>query len=57
MGREAVDRSAVDRTPASDVTADDIAYQLLGLFRIAQLVPGPGTIEHQVELALRGSAA
>ncbi|MEV3960680.1 helix-turn-helix domain-containing protein [Nocardia sp. NPDC050193] len=57
LGREAVDRSAVDRTLAPDVTADDIAYQLLGLIRIAQLVPNPDTIEHQVELALRGLAA
>ncbi|MGW5751178.1 TetR/AcrR family transcriptional regulator [Nocardia rhamnosiphila] len=57
VGREAVDRSAIDRTLATDVTADDIAYQLLGLIRIAQLVPEPGTIEHQVELALRGLAA
>jgi AcrR family transcriptional regulator len=57
VGREAVDRSAIDRTLAPDVTADDIAYQLLGLIRIAQIVPEPGTIDHHVELALRGLAA
>jgi AcrR family transcriptional regulator len=57
VGREAVDRSAIDRTLAPDVTADDIAYQLLGLIRIAQIVPAPGTIDHHVELALRGLAA
>jgi AcrR family transcriptional regulator len=57
VGREAVDRSAIDRTLAPDVTADDIAYQLLGLIRIAQIVPEPGMIDHHVELALRGLAA
>lgn len=59
VGREAIERSATDRTLAPDVTADDIAYQLLGLIRIVQLIsqPAPGTIEHQVELALRGLAA
>ncbi|MFI6515470.1 TetR/AcrR family transcriptional regulator [Spirillospora sp. NPDC050679] len=59
VGREAVDRSRVDRTLAADVTASDIAYQLLGLIRIAQLIPdaGPDAIEHQVDLALRGLAA
>lgn len=56
VGREAVQRSTVDRTLAPDVTADDIAYQLLGLIRIAQIAPEPGTIEHQIELALRGLA-
>jgi AcrR family transcriptional regulator len=57
IGREAVARSATDQTLAADVTADDIAYQLLGLIRIVQFVPEPGAIEHQVELALRGLAA
>ncbi|TDC55572.1 TetR/AcrR family transcriptional regulator [Actinomadura sp. KC345] len=59
VGREAVERSAADRSLAPDVTADDIAYQVLGLVRIMQLVsdPAPGTIEHQVDLALRGLAA
>lgn len=58
VGREAVERSGTDGTLAPDVTADDIAYQLLGLIRIAQLVPGPepGTIKHQIELVLRGLA-
>ncbi|MFC3996805.1 TetR/AcrR family transcriptional regulator [Nocardiopsis sediminis] len=59
VGQAAVDRSRTDRTLATDVTAADIAYQLLGLIRIAQLIPGsdPGTVDHQVELALRGLAA
>ncbi|GLZ06172.1 hypothetical protein Acsp03_36380 [Actinomadura sp. NBRC 104412] len=59
VGREAIERSANDRTLAPDVTAEDIAYQLLGLIRIVQLIPepAPGTIEHQVDLALRGLAA
>ncbi|MGI5205124.1 TetR/AcrR family transcriptional regulator [Spirillospora sp. CA-108201] len=59
VGREAVERSAADRSLAPDVTADDIAYQLLGLIRIVQLVPepAPGAIEHQVDLVLRGLAA
>lgn len=57
IGREAVERSATDQTLAADVTADDIAYQLLGLIRVAQLIPEPGAVEHQIELALRGLAA
>lgn len=54
VGREAVERSATDHTLAPDVTADDIAYQLLGLIRIAQLAPD--TIGRQAGLALRGMA-
>ncbi|MGI5171158.1 TetR/AcrR family transcriptional regulator [Spirillospora sp. CA-253888] len=59
IGQEAVDRSRVDHSLAADVTASDIAYQLLGLIRIAQLIPGaePDAIGHQVDLALRGLAA
>lgn len=59
IGQVAVDRSRTDHTLATDVTASDIAYQLLGLIRIAQLTPDsePSTIEHQVELALRGLGA
>ncbi|MFC4563075.1 TetR/AcrR family transcriptional regulator [Nocardiopsis mangrovi] len=59
IGREAVDRSRSDHTLAADVTADDIAYQLLGLIRIAQLLAasGPGAMDHQIDLALRGLAA
>ncbi|ALG13047.1 TetR/AcrR family transcriptional regulator [Kibdelosporangium phytohabitans] len=56
VGSAAVERSASDHTLAPDVTADDIAYQLLGLIRIAQLRPDPGTVMHQVGLALRGLA-
>ncbi|MFI0357466.1 TetR/AcrR family transcriptional regulator [Actinomadura sp. 9N407] len=58
IGRAAVDRSRTDRTLAPDVTASDIAYQLLGLIRIAQLLPdsGPEAVGHHVELALRGLA-
>ncbi|MEV6323657.1 TetR family transcriptional regulator [Nocardia sp. NPDC051787] len=59
IGQQAVDRSRTDHTLATDVTARDIAYQLLGLIRIAQLIPDsePRTIRHQVELALRCLAA
>lgn len=59
VGREAVERSAADRTLASDVTPDDIAYQLMGLVRIAQLLPehDPAIVDRQVDLALRGLAA
>ncbi len=59
IGQEAVDRSRIDHTLATDVTASDIAYQLLGLIRIAQLIPDaePDAIEHQVDLALRSLAA
>ncbi|MFB4296256.1 TetR/AcrR family transcriptional regulator [Actinomadura sp. NTSP31] len=59
IGQEAVDRSRTDHTLAADVTARDIAYQLLGLVRIAQLIPDsePDTIRHHVELALRALSA
>jgi AcrR family transcriptional regulator len=57
IGQEAVDRSRADHTLAADVTAHDIAYQLLGLVRIAHLVPDPHTIGHQMDLALRGLAS
>jgi len=53
VGQEAVDRSRTDHTLAADVTAHDIAYQLLGLIRIAQVLPDPSLAGHQVELALR----
>ncbi|GAA0928484.1 helix-turn-helix domain-containing protein [Nonomuraea longicatena] len=58
VGREALERSATDHTLAPDVTADDLAYQLLGLVRIAQLIPEhePDMIDHHVTLALRGLA-
>jgi AcrR family transcriptional regulator len=51
LGQSAIDRE--DGTLADDVTASDIAYQLLGLIRVAQLA-GPGAIERHVELTLRG---
>ncbi|NKY58008.1 TetR/AcrR family transcriptional regulator [Nocardia flavorosea] len=59
LGREAVDRARTDHTLAPDVTAADIAYQLLGLIRIAQLIPasGPDALTHHVDLVLRGLAA
>lgn len=57
IGQDAIDRSQTDRTLSPDVTANDIAYQLLGLIRITQLMPDGETIEHQVELALRALAA
>lgn len=59
VGQEAVDRSRTDHTLAPDVTARDIAYQLLGLVRIAPLIPDsePDAVGHHVELALRGLAA
>lgn len=59
VGDEAVRRSGADRTLAPDVTADDVALQLLGLIRIVQLMPGaaPEAIERQVDLVLRGLAA
>ncbi|MEU4312003.1 helix-turn-helix domain-containing protein [Nocardia sp. NPDC024068] len=57
IGLEAVRRSGADRTLAPDVTARDIAYQLLGLIRIAQLTPDPDALRHQMDLALRGLAA
>jgi AcrR family transcriptional regulator len=53
LGQEAVDRA--DHTLAPDVTADDIAYQLLGLIRVAQLRAGdPHAVERHVHLTLRG---
>lgn len=61
IGQEAVDRSRADRdrSLAPDVTANDIAYQLLGLIRIVQLMPDgePSAVGHQTELALRALAA
>lgn len=59
IGREAVDRARTDHTLAADVTATDIAYQLLGLIRIAQLLSGDDTdaLTHHVDLVLRGLAA
>ncbi|TDQ54283.1 TetR/AcrR family transcriptional regulator [Actinorugispora endophytica] len=59
IGQDAVDRSRADHTLAADVTASDIAYQLIGLVRIAQLLSGSGghaTARH-VDLALRGLAS
>lgn len=59
IGQDAVDRSRTDHTLAADVTAHDIAYRLLGLIRVAQLLPDatPSMIEHQVDLTLRSLAA
>jgi len=59
IGQDAVDRSRTDHTLAADVTADDIAYRLLGLIRVAQLIPDatPSMIEHQVDLTLRSLTA
>lgn len=59
IGQDAIDRSRTDHTLAADVTAHDIAYRLLGLIRIAQLIPDatPSMIEHQVDLTLRSLAA
>ncbi|MBB4911077.1 TetR/AcrR family transcriptional regulator [Actinophytocola algeriensis] len=53
LGQEALDRD--DGTLADDVTAPDIAYQLLGLIRVAQLA-GPSLVERHVSLTLRGLA-
>jgi AcrR family transcriptional regulator len=50
LGQEAVDRA--DGTLAADVTASEIAYQLLGLIRVAQLAPAD--VGRHVELTLRG---
>jgi hypothetical protein len=47
VGGEAIERSATDGTLAPDVTADDIAYQLLGLVRIVQLISRAGTGHHR----------
>jgi AcrR family transcriptional regulator len=56
IGQEAVDRA--DGTLAEDVTAEDVAYQLLGLIRVAQLrSDDPGAVTRHVELTLRGLAA
>ncbi|GAB2669264.1 TetR/AcrR family transcriptional regulator [Nocardia goodfellowii] len=59
VGQQAVDRAYIDRTLAPDVTATDVAYQLLGLIRIAQLMPDSerSALAHQVELALRALAS
>ncbi|WP_280462617.1 TetR/AcrR family transcriptional regulator [Nocardia carnea] len=59
IGGEAVHRARTDHSLAPDVTATDIAYQFLGLIRIAQLIPEPDTcaIAHHVDLVLRGLAA
>lgn len=59
VGQDAVDRARDDHTLAADVTADDIAYQLLGLIRIAQLRQGTeaGGVTRHVNLALRGLGA
>lgn len=59
IGQQAVDRSRTDHSLAGDVSAEDIAYQLLGLIRIAQLIPGaePDALAHQTELALRAVTA
>ncbi|MEU3600510.1 helix-turn-helix domain-containing protein [Streptomyces sp. NPDC006798] len=58
IGRDAVDRARTDHTLAPDVTAEDIAYQLLGLVRIVQLLPAdaPDATARQVALALRALA-
>ncbi|MGI5217750.1 TetR/AcrR family transcriptional regulator [Nocardia sp. CA-290969] len=59
IGHEAVRRARTDHTLAPDITAGDIAYQLLGLLRIAQLIPGADTQAraHHIDLVLRGLAA
>ncbi|SBV30029.1 transcriptional regulator, TetR family [Micromonospora krabiensis] len=59
VGQDAVDRARHDHTLAADVTASDIAYQLMGLTRVAQLLPdaAPGTVSRHVELAIRGLIA
>ncbi len=58
LGQEAVDRAGRDHTLAADVTADDIAYQLLGLVRVAQLrADDPRAVARHVDLTLRGLAS
>ncbi|MFC0529889.1 TetR/AcrR family transcriptional regulator [Phytohabitans kaempferiae] len=59
VGQDAVDRARHDHSLAADVTASDIAYQLMGLARVAQLLPdpSPSTVTRHVELALRGLIA
>lgn len=59
VGQDAVDRARHDHTLAADVTASDIAYQLMGLTRVAQLLPesSPSAVTRYVELALRGLIA
>lgn len=59
VGQEAVDRARDDQTLALDITASDIAYQLLGLVRIAQLrlTTGAGAVSRHVNLALRSLSA
>lgn len=59
VGQDAVERARDDHTLAADITACDIAHQLLGLVRIAQLrqEPDAGDMTRPVELALRGLSA
>ncbi|SDH83736.1 regulatory protein, tetR family [Sinosporangium album] len=58
IGQDAVDRARHDHTLAAHVTASDIAYQLLGLTRVAQLLPDTrSTVTRHVEFALRGLMA
>lgn len=59
VGQDVVDRARHDHTIAADVTASDIAYQLMGLTRVAQLLPdaSPSTVTRHVELGLRGLIA
>lgn len=59
VGEQAIRRSRTDHTLAPDVTAADIAYQLLGLIRVAQLIPDDDaeTRAHHVELVIRSLAA
>ncbi|MEU8896151.1 TetR family transcriptional regulator [Nocardia sp. NPDC048505] len=57
LGEQAVRRARTDHSLAADVSARDIAYQLLGLVRVAQLLPGPDALGHQIDLALRALAA
>ncbi len=59
IGHEAVRRARTDHTLGPDITAGDIAYQLLGLLRIVQLIPSTDTEAraHHIDLVLRGLAA
>lgn len=58
VGQNAVDRARHDHSIAPDVTAGDIAYQLMGLARVAQLLPAsPRAVTRHVELAMRGLIA
>jgi AcrR family transcriptional regulator len=56
VGQDAVDRARDDHTLGADITARDIAHQVLGLVRITQLRQGRGAdgAARPVELALRG---